>query len=198
MSGEYFYYKFSYFVYNIFKSTYMKIKFTLIVFVVSVFCFGTTYGQNEFVALTSSQLLKGLNNKDYLTTILTEDGFTLINKSKPPKSESSKSKSGTFEYWQYGSTIFIDIISNPGKENYIIVRVYKEFTDLSERLIQTFPQRKDKEFNDQIDHIKVSNLTKETACTLSYSSQNENVGVDVWYDDPFYYFQYMNWKESTK
>jgi len=176
----------------------MKIKFTLIVFVVSVFSFGTTYGQTEFIALTSSQLLKGLNNKDYLTSILSEDGFTLINKSKPPKSKSSKSKSGTFEYWEYKSMIFIDIISNPGKENYIIVRVHRDFSDLSERLIQTFPQKKGKEFNDQVDQIKVSNLTKETACTLSYSSQDENVGVDIWYDDPFYYFQYLNWKESVK
>ena len=122
----------------------MKIKFTLIVFVVSVFCSGTTYGQNEFVALTSSQLLKGLNDKAYLDTILTGDGFTLINKSKSSKSK--KSKSGTFEYWQFKSVIFIDIISNPGKENYIIVRVHKDFTDLSERLVQTFPQKRDKEY----------------------------------------------------
>jgi hypothetical protein len=170
----------------------MKIKFTLIVFVVSFFCFGTTYGQDEFVALTSSQLLKGLNDKAYLDTILTREGFTLINKSKSSKSQ--KSKSETFEYWQYQSRIFIDMISNAGKENYIIVRVSKDFGDLSERLVQTFPQKKDKVYDDRIEHIKVSNLSKETACTLSYSNRNENVGVDIWYDDPFFYFQYLNWK----
>ena len=42
----------------------MKIKFIIIVFAVSLFCAGTTYGQTEFVALTSSQILKGLNDKD--------------------------------------------------------------------------------------------------------------------------------------
>ena len=170
----------------------MKIKLTLLVFVVSVFCFGTAYGQNEFVALTSSQLLKGLNDKVYLDTILIGDGFTLINKSKPSKSK--KSNSETFEYWQYKSAIFIDMISNPGKENYIIVRVHKDFTDLSERLVQTFPQKKYKEYYDRIEHIRVSNLTKATACTLSYSNRDENVGVDIWYDEPFFYFQYLNWK----
>jgi hypothetical protein len=171
----------------------MKIKLNLFVLVVSLFCFGTTSGQDEFVSLTSSQLLKGLNNKDYLSKVLTEDGFTLIDKSK-----SSKSKYGTFEYWQYKSLIFIDILTNPGKENYIIVRVHRDFKDLSDRLIQTFPQKKDKEYGDRIERIKVSNLTKETACTLTYSSQDENVGVDIWYDEPFYYFQYLNWKESVK
>ena len=60
----------------------MKIKVALLVFVVSVFCSGTTFGQNDFVALTSSQLLKGLNDNEYLAKVLADDGFTLIKKSK--------------------------------------------------------------------------------------------------------------------
>ena len=55
----------------------MKIKVSIIVFVVSVLCFGTTYGQTDFVALTSSQILKGLNDKEYLSTVFTENGFAL-------------------------------------------------------------------------------------------------------------------------
>jgi len=167
----------------------MKIKVKIIVFVVSVFCFGTTYGQNEFVSLTSSQLLKGLNDKDYLGKILTEDGFTLTK-----KWGYRRHNTGIYEYWQFNSVIFADIISNPGTENYIIVRIHKDYADLSERLIQTFPQKKNKGYNDQIDHFKVAHLSKETAYTLSYSNEGQIVGVNIWFEDPFYFFQYSSWQ----
>jgi hypothetical protein len=167
----------------------MKIRFTLIVFVVSVFCFGTTYGQDEFVSITSSQLLKGLNDKDYLSKTLTDNGFTLIKKWKI-----RKSKSGEYEYWEYKSMIFLDIIYSPAQENYIIVRINKDFSDLSERLIQTFPHKSNEELDDHIDHINVSHINKETAYTLKYSKEGEFTGVDIWFEDPFYYFQYTNWK----
>lgn len=167
----------------------MKIKVKLIVFVVSVFCFGTTFGQDEYVSLTSSQLLKGLNDKDYLSTILTEDGFTLIKKSKAPTL-----KTKLLEYWQFKSLIFIDIIYSPGRENYIIVRVNKDFTELSERLIQTFPQKRNQEYKNHIEDINFTHINKATAYSLKYTKDGENVGVDIWFEDPFYFFQYTNWK----
>jgi hypothetical protein len=167
----------------------MKIKFKFFVFVVSVLFFGTTYGQDDFVALTSSQLLKGLSDKDYLSAVLKDEGFTLVNKWKI-----HKSKSGEYEYWEYKSRIFLDIIYSPAQENYIIVRISKDFTDLSERLIQTFPHKSNEEYNDHLEHINVNHINKETAYTLKYSNDGKFTGVDIWFEDPFYYFQYTNWK----
>ena len=168
----------------------MKIKFVIIVFVVSLFSFGTTYGQTEFVSLTSSQLLKGLNDKDYLNTILTNDGFALVKKWKI-----RKSKSGEYNYWEYNSMIFLDIIYSPAQENYIIVRIHKDYADLSERLVQTFPHKSTEELDDHIDHINVNHINKATAYSLKYSKEGEYTSVDIWFDDPFYFFQYTNWKE---
>jgi len=167
----------------------MKIKVLIIVFVVSVFCFGTTYGQTEFVALTSSQLLKGLNDKDYLSKVLTDNGFTLIKKWKIRKSDS-----GEYNYWEYKSLIFLDIIYSPAQENYIIVRINKEYTDLSERLVMTFPHKSNQEYDDHIEHIKLNHIDKETAYGLKYTKDGMFTGVDIWFEDPFYYFQYTNWK----
>ena len=93
----------------------MKIKLIIIVFAVSLFCAGTTYGQTEFVALTSSQLLKGLNDKDYLNTVLTNNGFALVKNWKI-----RKSKSGEYDYWEYKNMIFLDVIYSPAQENYIM------------------------------------------------------------------------------
>jgi len=167
----------------------MKIKVIIIVFVVSVYCFGTTFGQTEFVALTSSQLLKGLTDKEYLSKVLTEDGFTLVKEWKM-----RKSKSGEYDYWEYKSLIFLDVIYSPAQENYIIVRINKDFADLSERLIQTFPHKSTQELDDHIDHINVNHINKETAYTLKYTKDGTYTGVDIWFEDPFYYFQYTIWK----
>jgi hypothetical protein len=167
----------------------MKIKFIIIVFVVSVFCFGTTYGQDEFVAITSAQLLKGLKDKDQLRTILTENGFTLVKESRI-----YTRKNGIYEYWQYKSMIFIDVIYNPSMENYIIVRIHKDFTDISQRLIQTFPHKRNQEYESHIEDINFTHINKSTAYTLRYTKDGDNVGVDIWFDDPFYYFQYTSWK----
>jgi hypothetical protein len=167
----------------------MKRKVTLIVFVVSVFCFGTTYGQDEFVSLTSSQLLKGLSDKDYLSTVLTGDGFTLVKKSKI-----YTIKTGFYEYWQFKSAVFIDLIYGPENDNNIILRVHKDYPDVSERLIQTFPQKRNQEYVSHIESINLTHLNKESAYSLKYSRDGENVGVDIWFDDPFYYFQYSSWK----
>lgn len=167
----------------------MKNRFKLIVFAVSFSFFGIAYGQNEFVAITSSQILKGLEDKAYLSKILAEDGFSLVK-----KYGFHKNKSGIYEYWQFNSAVFVDIISNKATENYIIVRVHKDYNDVSERLIQTFPQKKNKEYNDDMTHFKVSHLTKESAYNLRYSNDGEYVGVAIWFEDPFYFFQYSNWQ----
>ena len=169
----------------------MKIKFIIIVFAVSMFCAGTTYGQTtEFVALTSSQILKGLNDKDYFNTVLTNNGFALVKKWKI-----RKSKTGEYNYWEYKSMIFLDIIYSPAQENYIIVRFHKDYSDLSERLIETFPHKSTEESDDHIDHINVNHINKETAYSLTYSKDGQYTGVDIWFDDPFYFFQYTNWKD---
>jgi hypothetical protein len=167
----------------------MKMKFKLIAVVVSVFFFGTTYGQDDFVALTSSQLLRGLKDKDYLGKVLTDDGFTLIKNSKI-----YTLKTGYYEYWQYKSMIFVDVIYNPSLENYIIVRVHKNYADISYRLIQTFPHKRNQEYENHIENINFTHINKATAYTLRYTKDGENTGVDIWFDEPFYYFQYTTWK----
>lgn len=167
----------------------MKMKFKLIAVVVSVFFFGTTYGQDDFVALTSSQLLRGLKDKDYLSKVLTDDGFNLLKDSKI-----YTLKTGFYEYWQYKSVIFVDVIYNPSLENYIIVRVHKDYTDISQRLIQTFPHKRNQEYENHIQNLNFIHINKATAYNLRYTKDSENIGVDIWYDEPFYYFQYTNWK----
>ena len=167
----------------------MKIKVSIIVFAVSVLCFGTAYGQADFVSLTSSQLIKGLKDKDKLRTALTEDGFTLVKESKI-----YTRKTGLYEYWQYKYMIFIDVLYNPSMENYIIVRVNKDYSEFSERLIQTFPYKRNQEYDNHLEHLKYSHINKETPYTLKYSKDGDNTGVDIWFEEPFYYFQYTTWK----
>jgi hypothetical protein len=163
----------------------MKIKFIIIAFAVSVFSSGTAFGQDDFVPLTSSQLLKGLNDKNYLSSVLNGYDFTLVKSTKI-----HTTKPGIYEYWQYKSEIFVDAIFTPSRENYIIVRVNKTNTDLSERLILTFPHKRSQEYERHLSAISLSHINKETAYTLRYTKDGINVGVDVWFDDPFYYFQY--------
>jgi len=163
----------------------MKIKLIIIAFAVSVICSGTVFGQDDFVPLTSSQLLKGLNDKNYLSSVLSGYDFTLIKSTKI-----YTAKSGVYEYWQYKSEIFVDAIFTPSRENNIIVRVNKDYNELSERLILTFPHKRSQEYERHLSVISLSHINKETAYTLRYTKDGLSVGVDVWFDDPFYYFQY--------
>jgi hypothetical protein len=48
---------------------------TLIVFIVSILFCGPGFGQNEYITLTSSDFIKGLNNKDFLIQKLADNGF---------------------------------------------------------------------------------------------------------------------------
>ena len=167
----------------------MKVNIKILVFAVVAFCSGTAYCQDDFVALTSAQLLKGLNDRAFLNSVLSGDGFTLIKNSKI-----STIKSGYYEYWQYKNQIFVDIIFTPAKERFVIVRVNKDYKELSERLIQTFPHKRNQEYEDNIEDINVTHINKETAYTLRYTHEGASVGVDIWFDDPFYYFQYTSLK----
>jgi hypothetical protein len=58
----------------------MKTLIGLIVFVFSILNCGPGFGQNEYITLTSSDFIKGLNNKDFLRQKLTENGFITVTK----------------------------------------------------------------------------------------------------------------------
>jgi hypothetical protein len=163
----------------------MKTKFKIIVFVVSVLYCGITFGQDEFVALSSSQFLKGLDNQDFLRNTLTENGFTLVKKWKV-----TNFKGGIYEYWQYKSVIFVDMILRRGQQNDIIVRIYKDYPSFSQRLLESFPRKNNEIKDDYLSNIKVTHLNKDKAYSLKYSENGKNLGVYVWYDDPFFYFEY--------
>ena len=90
--------------------------------------------------------------------------------------------------------IFIDLAFNNESENYIIVRVNKGYSDVADRLIQTFPHKGSRDYNDHADHIKISHINKKTAYTLKYSKNDIYTSADIWFEDPFYFFQYTIWK----
>jgi hypothetical protein len=163
----------------------MKKKFKLIVLVISVLFCGIAYGQDEFVSLTSAQFLKGLDNKDYINSVMMANEFVLIKHYKMVNV-----RSGIYDYWQYETEIFVDMIYRPGRENYIIVRIYKDLADFAERLIETFPHKTSDKVNDNLSTIKVNHINKEKAYRLFYSQEGKNMGVYVWFDDPFYFFEY--------
>jgi len=163
----------------------MRAKLKLIVFVVSILYCGITYGQNEFVTLTSTQFIKGLDNKDYLRDILIENGFTAARQEK-----NSISKPKFYESWQYKSLLYVDILDRRGKENLIVVGIHESFTGLPERLLQSFPRKKIKKRDEQLANIDVTPINKDATYSLIYARDNDKVGVYIWFDYPFYYFQY--------
>ena len=165
----------------------MKTKIKVIVFVISVLYCGITFGQNDYITLTSAQFLKGLDNQDILRAALTENGFTLVKKWKV-----QNLTGGIYEYWQYDSVLFVDIMLKKGHQNDITLRVYKDFPGLPERMIETFPS-KNKELRDNyLTDIRVYHINKNTPYSLKYTKEDENLYVFIWYDDPFYYFEYLS------
>lgn len=167
----------------------MKRIFNLIQFVVSILYCGTIYGQNEFVTLTSSDFIKGLDNKDYIRERLIENGFTIVG-----ESGIRIAKTGFYEYWQFKSMLYVDIIYSPGKENTIKVGINEAFTGLPERLIQSFPHNKNKNKEERLANINVTPINKKTSYSLVYSRDNDKVGVVIWFDYPYYFFVYTNKK----
>ena len=142
----------------------MKTKIKVIVLVISVLYCGITFGQNDYITLTSAHFLKGLDNQDILRAALTENGFTLVKKWKV-----QNLTGGIYEYWQYDSVLFVDIMLKKGNQNDITLRVYKDFTGLPERMIETFPS-KNKELRDNyLTDIKVAHIDKQTAYSLKYT-----------------------------
>ena len=161
----------------------MRTKFKLIVFVVSILYYGITYGQNDYVTLTSAQVIEGLDNKVHLTEILLENGFIAI------KQENSN-KPKFYESWQYNSLIYLDIIKRRGRENLIIIAIHESFTGFPERLLQSFPRKKTKKRDTNLANIEITPINKEISHSLIYARDNDKVGVYIWFDYPYYYFQY--------
>ena len=163
----------------------MRTKFKLIVFVVSILYSGITHGQNEFITLTSAQLINGLDNKDYLRERLIENGFTTVTQEK-----NSNAKPKFYESWNFKSLIYVDIINRRGRENLLIIAIHESFIGLPERLLQTFPRKKIKKRDEHLANIDVTPINIETTYSLIYARDNDKVSVYIWFDYPYYYFQY--------
>lgn len=164
----------------------MKTIFNLIVFVVLILYSGINYGQNEFVTLTSSDLIKGLDNKDYLREILIKNGFTKVG-----KEGIDVTKTGFNEYWQISSMVYVDILD---QENTIKVGINEAFTGLPERLIQSFPHKKIENKDENLSTINVKPINKKTSYSLVYSRDSDKVIVAIWFDYPYYFFEYRHEK----
>jgi hypothetical protein len=165
----------------------MKTKIKVIVFVISVLCCGITFGQDDYITLTSAQFLKALDNQDVLRTALAENGFTLVKKWKV-----KNFTGGIYEYWQYDSVLFVDMTLRRGNQNDITLRIYKDFPDLPERMLETFPSKNREIRDNYLSSIKVGHINKQTAYSMKYAKDDENLFVFIWYEDPFYYFEYVS------
>jgi hypothetical protein len=163
----------------------MERKFKIILIAIAFLSCGMSSGQDEFIALSSAQFLRGLDNPDYLHDILTQNGFELIKKWKV-----QGLKGGIYEYWQYESLVFVDMIRRRGQQGDIIVRVDKEVKELPDRLIQTFPYKRIEMIDDDLSKVNLRQLGKDKRYSLKYTQEGKNVGVFVWYDEPYYYFEY--------
>ncbi len=164
----------------------MKIKICLSLLFCTLFFQPGAFGQDEFIALSSAQFLKGLDNQDYLRKVLSDNGFTLRDKWKV-----KNLKGGIYEYWEYDSIVYVDMILMRGQKADITVRIYNEVKDFPERLLQTFPFSQTTIAGDtNFDRINLTRFRKDKAYSLRYSQEGKNIGVFVWYDAPFYYFEY--------
>jgi hypothetical protein len=163
----------------------MKIIYRLVVFVFSILLCGVTYSQDKVVTLTSSDFIKGLNNKDYLRKKLIENGFSIIG-----KNGTSTTQSEFYECWQYKSLLYVDIIHGADKENTIKVGVHENFSGFPERLIKSFPYKKNENGDKQTVPVSVTPTNKEISYILDYSRDSDNVRVVIWFDHPFYFFEY--------
>lgn len=165
----------------------MKTKIKVLVIVISTFFCGITFGQNEYITLTSIQFLKGLDNQDILRDALRENGFVLVKKWKV-----QNLNGGIYEYWECDSALFVDMELKRGHQNAITLRIYKDFKGLPERMIESFPSKNKELRANYLEHIKVTNIDRKQAYTLLYNKDDENLLVSIWYDDPFYFFKYQS------
>ena len=163
----------------------MKRVFRLILFAVSLLCCEIGHSQNDFMTLTSSDFIKGLDNKDFLRKKLTENGFTVVAKNGKDSIQNDVS-----EYWQFKSLLYVDIIYTPGKENFIKVAVNESFTGFPDRLIQSFPRKKMEGREEHVSAVKVTPTNKKISYSLVFARDSNNVRVAIWFDQPYYFFQY--------
>ena len=162
----------------------MKNKFKIAALVISLLFCGIAGAQDEFFALSSAQFLKGLDNQDYLRNILTENGFTLARKWKV-----TNLRGGIYEYWEHQPLVYVDMIMRRGQKCDIVVRVFDTVKDLPDRLLQTFPYKKER-LDDDLSRVNLKQLSKDKQYSLKYEQDGKDVGVFIWYDSPFYYFEY--------
>jgi hypothetical protein len=174
---------------NLRKIKIMKTTFNLIVFVVSILYCGITYSQNKFVTLTSSDFVKGLDNKDFLRKKLIENGLTIVG-----KSGTASTISEFYEYWALKSLLYVYIIYIPGTENTIKVGINDTLAGLPKRLIQSFPHKKTVKTDDYLSPVNIAPTNKEISYSLGYSRDSDIVRVIVWFDNPYYYFEYKKEK----
>jgi hypothetical protein len=167
----------------------VKKIFRLIVLVVSILYCGITYGQNIYINLTSSDLIKGLDNKDFLREKLAANGFKITGKNLI-----GTVSNAFYESWQYESSLFVDIIYNPGKENIIKVGVHENYKGFPERLIRSFPKKSTVHRDDPLTDVNVSPINKTVSYALEYVRDNYKARVIVWYDYPYYFFEFTDEK----
>jgi hypothetical protein len=170
---------------NIFFRSTMKTKLFFVALVFSFLSVGIANGQDEFIPLSSSQFLKGLDNQDYLRKVLTDNGFTLTDKWKV-----KSLKGGIYEYWEYNSIVFVDMVLMRGQKADITVRIYKDIKDLPVRLLETFPFKQNGLKDASLSGINLTRFNKEKAYSLRFTQEGKNFGVYVWYEDPYYFFVY--------
>jgi len=167
----------------------MKTKYFLSVATVLIISWEIIYGQEDFITLTSLQLIKGLDNREYLAERLTENGFT-----RTGGNNKVSSRSGYQEYWQYKSFLFADVLNKPGKQNFIILRIDQSFEGLTNRLLESFPYKKSNKSSMNLSAIDITRINKKNNFLLSYPRDSDVVSVYIWFDSPYYFFEYTNEK----
>ena len=167
----------------------MKTKYILSIITALIISCSVIYGQDDFITLTSLQLIRGLDDRDYLAGRLTENGYN-----KTGGKKKMNSRSGYHEYWQYKSLLFTDVINRRGKQNFIILRIDQSFKGLSDRLLESFPYKTGNKGNLDLKGIDLTRINKKNNFALSYPRDSDVVSVCIWFDSPYYFFEYFNEK----
>jgi hypothetical protein len=171
----------------------MRIIFRLIMTVILVLYTGITYCQNDFVTLTSSDFIKGLDNRDFLREKLKENGYTVAG-----KSTTGALTKGLYEAWQIKTLLFVDLINNSLEGNIVKVAIHESVAGFPERLIQTFPHKENEQKNAALTSVNVKPVNKDISYSLVFPRDSDSIQVLVWYDAPYYFFQYKEEKKGLK
>jgi hypothetical protein len=147
------------------------------------------YSQTSYINLTSSDFIKGLEKKDALREKLVSNGFKMVSKNLI-----GTAATAFYESWQYENFIYVDIIYNPRKENTIKVGVHETYKGFSERLLQTFPKKGNDYREESFSNVNVAPINKKISYLLDYNKDNYRAQVLVWYDTPYYFFEYIDEK----